>query len=112
VNALAAVVIAVVAASAVTDPTSMSIALGRSPAAESLSLQSSPVLMPPPRRAEPVLHGRCALRDGAPAVMTRSRQRTWTPPRGSPSLPYNDRLEHGRDDSTTTMQRSCRPAGP
>jgi hypothetical protein len=57
-----------------------------------------PALMPPPRRAGPVSHGRCARLDGAPAVVARSRQRTWTPPRGTPALPYNDRLEHGRDN--------------
>jgi hypothetical protein len=65
----------------------------------------------PPWRGVPVVRGRCARLDGVPAVMTRCGRRTWTPRRGSPSLPHNDRLEHGRDIFNRTMQRSCRPIG-
>jgi hypothetical protein len=39
--------------------------------------------MPPPRHAGPVSRGPYDRLDGAPAVVTRSRKRTWTPPRGS-----------------------------
>jgi hypothetical protein len=45
--------------------------------------QGWPVLMPPPRHAGPALRGQYARLDGVSAVVTRSRKRTWTPPRGS-----------------------------